>query len=225
MEKKITPALLQTLRSELNEAVKEVASRHGVEIRFGNAKYEDLSATYQVSVAFAATDSFDPAKALWDTNCKRIGLEPEDFGKEFSFPREGTTYMICGYNPKGRTNTVLIRNTHTGKEYTTSPGDIKHCLGRTRAQQVAQPSTQCAPTGSEAEAERKAKRDWDLHCWRTGLKTEDFGKTVTLSGKLYKICGVKPSARTNTVLIRDLRSGKEYVTSPEAIREAWKQTV
>ena len=211
MEKKMTSALLQQLRPELNEAVKAVAEKHGLTIHFGNATYQDLSATFKVEVSFAADETFDPAKAVWDQHCKLAGLEPEDFGKEFSFLGEKTPYRIAGYDPGKRSNNIIIHRVSDGKVFITSAQEVRTCLGRVSVQQVEPPI-------SEAEKERKAKMDWDLHCWAFGLKPEWFGQTILLDGSFYKICGIRPKATKNPVLIRHAIKNKEYTCSHETIK-------
>lgn len=83
----------------------------------------------------------------------------------------------------------------------------------------AQQPTPPAPTAEEKL--RSAKMEWDLNCWRIGMKQEDFGKTVVLEGHLFRICGIRPRATVNSVLILDVKKNKEYVSSPEAIKKAW----
>lgn len=211
MEKKMTSTLLQQLRIELNNAVLDVADRHGLSIRFGNATYQDLTATFKVEVSFAADGNFDPAKALWDQHCKLAGLEPEDFGKEFCFLGEKTPYRIAGYDPSKRRNNIIIHRVSDGKAFVTNAQDVRTCLGKTSVQQVEPPM-------SEAEKERKAKMDWDLNCWAVGMKPEDFGQTILYNGSFYKICGVRPKATKNTVLIRHTVTGKEYVAPHETVK-------
>lgn len=226
-ETKITAKMLGQVRPELNAAVEEVAKKYGITIRFGNARFTDLNATFTVDVGIAPSAEFDPAKALWDQHCKSLGLTPEDFGKEFCFIGEKVPYRICGYNPKGRTNNILIRRVSDGKEFLTNALSVKTSLG-INIQQVAPPPTPQAkqpdsPAPTEEDATRKAKMEWDINCWRIGMKAEDFGKTVVLEGHLFRICGIRPRATVNSVLILDVKKNKEYVSSPDAIKKAWGQ--
>lgn len=226
-ETKITSSLLNTMRPELNAAVAEVAKKYGITIRFGNARFTDLNATFTVDMGIAPSSDFDPDKALWDSNCKHLGLAPEDFGKEFCFIGEKVAYQICGYNPKGRTNNIRIRRVSDGKEFITNAMSVKAGLG-INIQQVAPPLTPQAkqpdsPAPAEDDAARKAKMEWDLNCWRIGMKAEDFGKTVVLEGRLFRICGIRPRATVNSILVLDVKRNKEFVISPDAVKKAWGQ--
>lgn len=213
MEKQFTAQMLNDLRKDLNEAVKSVGDKHGLTIHFGNATFDALSATYKVNVGFVATDDYDPAKELWERYCNLIGLEKEDYGKVFSFPFETKQYKIVGIQPNARTNSVLIQQVDTGKEYVCSPMQVRSCLGRTTVQEANAPKS--------PDQDPVAKKNWDMYLWKTGLAQDDFGKIITLSdGKQYQICGVKPNARVNTILIRNTATNKEYVTSPGQVNKA-----
>lgn len=216
--KQFTAPMLHELRNELNEAVRAVAEKHGITIKFGNATYQDLTAKFNVELAFAASGSFDPEKTIWDQNCARLGLDAEDYGKEFTFLGETEIYRIVGFKPKARTNCIRICRVRDGKEFVTSAMEIRVCLGKAQAKQVPPPTTD-----TSANKEEKAKAEWNMYCRMHGLAPEDFGATVILSGKFYQICGIKPNARTNSILIRNTVTGKEYVTSPDTIKANLKR--
>ena len=220
MSKQFTASMIRELRTELNEAVRSIAEKHGLTIQFGNAKYDNLTATYQVNANFAATEGFDPAKEIWDTHCQFAGLEKDDFGKTFSFLGEVELYKITGYNPKARTNNILIQRVHDKKEFVCSAQQVRMGLGRVQTQQI--PPLNPSVLQPENQVDKSAKTTWDMYCRMYGLAPEDFGKTVFLSGSFYKICGIKPNARTNSILIRNTVTNKEYVTRPDAIQSALK---
>ena len=53
---------------------------------------------------------------------------------------------------------------------------------------------------------------------RFGFTAEDYNKTVTINRKAHRFYGFKINARKNFCLIREVVSGKEYVTDAETIR-------
>lgn len=57
-----------------------------------------------------------------------------------------------------------------------------------------------------------AKKTWDTYAEFLGLSKDDFGKTVMLAGKPYKVVGLKANAHKNNVIIE--RNGKRYVCRP-----------
>lgn len=213
--KQFTAPMLNELRNELNEAVDAVAKKHGLTIHFGRATYEALTASFNVEVGFAPSNDYDPARDIWDRNYARVGLEKDDYGKVFSFANSSELYKICGYSSKARTNSINIRRVRDGREFVTSPEEIMIALGRRNKNDNANKKD----TATDAA---NAKQEWDLNCWRLGMKKEDFGKTVNINGTAYRICGCRPRATVNSILIFDIKKNKEYCTSPESIKKAWQ---
>lgn len=223
MEKSITSELLKALRPELNEAVKDVAAKHGLNIVFGNAKFDSTSATFTVNLSFAASEDFDPAKAAWDANCSLpwIGLDKEDYGKIFSFPGETQKYRITGFNVNAKKNPIVIQRLPDGKEFVTSPLEIRTALGRVVATKVPSPSG--SETDDPSAIANRRKSEWIMNCWRWGMKAEDFGKETVINGTLYRIVGCKPSARKNGIIVKSTKThGKEYVASGEDVKAGLK---
>ena len=63
------------------------------------------------------------------------------------------------------------------------------------------------------------KETWDKHCFITGMKPEDFGKEFVMSdGNVYSVCGVKPKARKNKILIKRKSNGGVYVSNPDSVK-------
>lgn len=63
-----------------------------------------------------------------------------------------------------------------------------------------------------------AQRTFETHCEAHGLSPEDYGKEVRIHGcpgHTYEITGIKPKARKNAVIIKDKKTGTEYVCAPE----------
>lgn len=217
MEKKFTATLIKEMRPKLDEAVKSVAAEYGVDIRFGNARYDETAATFTVEMTFAATEGYDPARANWDAHCKSYNLEPEDFGKEFRFVGEKDVFRICGINTKATKNTILIQRVEDGKEFSTSPLAVRTALGKFKTTQAPVPATNATPDAT-APSEDPRKREWKYNCWRWGMKEEDFGKEVVLQGTRYKIIGCVPNARKNAIVILNLENNTEYVASGETVK-------
>ena len=61
---------------------------------------------------------------------------------------------------------------------------------------------------------------WENNCEYYGLKKEDFGKEVRISGRLFRIAGILPNCRKNGVLIEDVNTKAQYKTSYESARMA-----
>ena len=53
-----------------------------------------------------------------------------------------------------------------------------------------------------------------------GLKAEDFGMVVTISGTKYKIAGIREKGRKNVVLITPVLGGGNRICSVDAVKTA-----
>lgn len=61
---------------------------------------------------------------------------------------------------------------------------------------------------------------WEKNCEIYGLKKEDYGKEIRISGRLFRIVGILPNCRKNGVLIEDVNTKTQYKTSYESARMA-----
>ena len=53
-----------------------------------------------------------------------------------------------------------------------------------------------------------------------GLRPEDLGKEIMLQDRKFRISGLKPKARKNNIIVREIGTGKEFVTNPATVRRA-----
>lgn len=65
-------------------------------------------------------------------------------------------------------------------------------------------------------------RDMDAEAFRReasllGLRPDDLGKPIRLSGKTFTVSGYRPKARKNPITIKDA-DGKVFVTSIDTVR-------
>ena len=85
------------LQIELDEAVQEILSRHGINLA-GNSAVMDVSgAEVKVSLTFKAGDA---DRLAFEQYATQVYLEPSDFGAEFQ--RGGKTYKIVGLKLSGK---------------------------------------------------------------------------------------------------------------------------
>lgn len=74
--------------------------------------------------------------------------------------------------------------------------------------------------GENVNVENKGEKEkavWNYECLKHGLKPEDYGKTTTIRGRQFKAVGFKPNARTKSLIIEELGTGKRYVTETTAV--------
>ncbi|MCK9273435.1 hypothetical protein M0P65_07910 [Candidatus Gracilibacteria bacterium] len=86
-------------RKEVESAVANIAKRRNLKITAGNITLENernFKLTLQIKEGDSkAAEAIERSK--WDLDCKRYGLDPEDFGKTFIY--HGTTYRATGIKP------------------------------------------------------------------------------------------------------------------------------
>ena len=63
---------------------------------------------------------------------------------------------------------------------------------------------------------------WNLAVLGTGLKPEDLGSEIMLSGKKMRIRGWDFAAKTNKILLTEVSTGKNYCTNVHAVVAAIK---
>lgn len=61
---------------------------------------------------------------------------------------------------------------------------------------------------------------WDRYCYKFDLPKDGFGKTITLSGRRFKIIGILPNARKNCVKILAIDNNQIYKASNSAVIRA-----
>ena len=55
-----------------------------------------------------------------------------------------------------------------------------------------------------------AKIQWDSNAYKYGLGTDSFGKTISLNGEKFEICGIKTRKGKYGILGKNLQNGKTY---------------
>jgi flagellar capping protein FliD len=69
-------------------------------------------------------------------------------------------------------------------------------------------------TAKNLEIAPEAEKDfWNINCRVYGLEPEDFGKTVIIQGKHFKISGINIYAPKNCIKVTNVNDGTEYTIS------------
>jgi hypothetical protein len=107
---------LNSLRSDIDAALAEVAQKYGISIKAGNATYTGETATFKLNLGVIDGDGVaaDPMIAAFKNNAKYCGLEASDLGR--SFVLNGRSYTIHGLNLKARNRPIIARGSD-GKLY------------------------------------------------------------------------------------------------------------
>lgn len=92
-------------RKELKESVKELEEKYGLDINVGSIKYSSSGFTANLEVAYGSVE--DKEEADFKAYCSMYGLEPSDFGRNFT-AANGKTYTISGIRTTRRKYPILV---------------------------------------------------------------------------------------------------------------------
>ncbi len=111
---KMSKELLKVLREDINEALKAVAIKHGLEsLKAGNCSYDDTQATFKVAANLKVADETKNAKIAF--NLRMIGLEPTDLNRVITIA--GKQFKIVGVNTRSRKNPIEIERVSDGAKF------------------------------------------------------------------------------------------------------------
>ena len=99
---KIDAALLKKLRNDIDEALKPIGEKFGVNMTGGNASYvrNGSNGTMKLEICAIGEDGeiFDRDKENFKQYASMYGFDLEDLGKTFVSPK-GKMYRVTGLNP------------------------------------------------------------------------------------------------------------------------------
>jgi hypothetical protein len=110
----IDKAAMIALRPQIDEALKELGERLGIDFRAANGNYGGNSAHFKLEMKVADPDIQEKAqREEFNRYCSLFGLEPEDFGKEF---RSGLNrYKVLGFELKRRKYPIRVMDLSANK--------------------------------------------------------------------------------------------------------------
>jgi hypothetical protein len=122
----------RTLMAEVEAALKPIAEKHGLTLdRKGRTFYRDQM---PVMFQFLVTQKDEDGNALsaagqeFKKNAFRVGLEPDDLGKEFM--SRGEKYRITGLNLRRRKYPISAERLRDGKSFKFGADTVKFNLQR-----------------------------------------------------------------------------------------------
>lgn len=106
-----TPGSIENLQAAMIEALKPVGEGFGVSFEVSATGYRPNSVPFKVIASTLNSDGTakNPDKEEWDKFCSAIGLEKDDFGREFT--QRGRTFKITGLKlnrPKYPVNAIDV---------------------------------------------------------------------------------------------------------------------
>ena len=133
MKGNITHASVKAMREDINEALKEVGKKYGIELHAGNASFtrDGMTGKFQLKLVSLGSDGkvFNPAEGDFKSLCKLYGFEASALGRTFT--SRGERYAITGLNAKARKNIIIAERAKDGAEFVFPLGVVLECLGKT----------------------------------------------------------------------------------------------
>lgn len=120
----ITPELCDTLRAEIDAALKSVGQAHGVTLELGRITYGPAKATTRLTVMLAGVSPYADG---FEQYAPCYGLQPADLGLEVKI--NGETYTILGLKPRATKRPVVLRRAD-GEIYNFPAEMVREALGR-----------------------------------------------------------------------------------------------
>lgn len=196
---KITKENIDTIRDDINEALKPVADKYGLSIHAGRATYTATSASFKLELV--------DVKANWESGILFTGLQPDDLGKECLFGKQRLT--IVGFDNDARTNKILLED-QAGKKFSAPVNATIDALNRANPDRAAAATPTSDPDAANRAAER-AKQDFKVKALMCGLKGKvELGQTFVYGADTYKVTDLNTKAPKYPIIAENLKTGKAY---------------
>lgn len=106
-------AKVRALAEDIQNALKEVGDKHGVQIETGRGTYNSSSLKIQLhcNVGDSKTEA---EKTQFNIFAPRFGFKPEDYKRSFTV--DNKTYQLVGFAPRSR-KYQLVGRAKNGTEY------------------------------------------------------------------------------------------------------------
>jgi hypothetical protein len=119
--------ILRTLRAEIETALAPIASRHGISLKLGNARFNTATFSMKVEGATVGIAGRPDREALdFARFAPMFGLSPTDYGRAVNL--EGTTYAIRNVKPNAPKRPIVLESA-AGRRVVVSPAYAKFLLG------------------------------------------------------------------------------------------------
>jgi hypothetical protein len=118
---------IDAVRKDLDLALKEIGTKHGISLVSGNASYTNTNFTMKIKASVIVGGVVQsPERVDFKMYAKMIGLEPADLGKVFRC--DGSLYEIVGYKKRCTKRPIVCKKEKDGKRYKFSAEMIKYLI-------------------------------------------------------------------------------------------------
>ena len=122
----LTKQQFSSFRSDVNTALKEVATKYGITLSAGSIKYGTNEFTCRLEGKRKEVDGKPFEQAEFEKYAKLYGFEPTDFGR--CFTSGGKRYKIVSLKTKNRSYPIIAKNVGTGTSYKFAAEDVLRAL-------------------------------------------------------------------------------------------------
>ena len=132
--KTITKEALTTLRPKIDQALKELGQRLGIELKVTKGQFTNGPTghfTLEIATLGADGQPFNKEADDFTKHAELYDLSPDDLGEVIEIG--GKNFTIIGLLPSRPKNCIQIRNHATGQTHITTAPTAKRCLAAARA--------------------------------------------------------------------------------------------
>lgn len=115
----------ELFRKDVENALKEVAEKHGVTIDCGKITYSDFNFNMQLKVVKSDVNT-DGKKLLFEQDCMFYGFSKDDYERKFT--SNGKIFKLVGFNRRSPKNCCNIYCITDGKTYKSSSEFVKRAF-------------------------------------------------------------------------------------------------
>lgn len=125
---------LENIRKDFAEFTKEMENKHGVTLKMGIIRHDDLTFKTTVEGKLLETESGQSTEqAEFEKYCILYGFEKSDYKRVIEL--QGDLFEFIGFNPSKPKNNVKIKSVKNGKTFITNDKTIKNCILLEKAKQ------------------------------------------------------------------------------------------
>lgn len=112
----INSQTIKTMRPQIEEALKELGERLGIDFSIGRGTYGGIKGSFTLEMAARdAETGKSGAQQLFEHYARLYGLTAEDYGREFTF--QSRRFKLVGFYPNSKVNCLKIADAKSGTEY------------------------------------------------------------------------------------------------------------
>ena len=125
----ITKQLLDDVRTDFDQAIKEVETKHGLQIQLRSLRYGQQNATGKIEMSLLNTDGIvqTPERTAWENHARFYQLDPSWLDQTF-VSSKGTAHTITGLNTKAPK--YPVQTTSNGRDYKWPADTVKRLMER-----------------------------------------------------------------------------------------------